>query len=95
MRAFKKGSVTDFSHAEVQRLAVESSKKYDATSWNLNTYRLVQCLRLVAARRDQKLTVYKLKKRKRGSASQGQPEGQPKTVVRKGLAGNYGYDDLG
>lgn len=93
-RAFRKhtGSVTDFSHAEVQRLAVQGSLKYDAISWNLNTFRLVQCMRLVATRRDQKITVYKRERRKRGNATQGEPEGQPKlkAFVRRGTNGNYG-----
>lgn len=95
-RAFRShpGSVTDFSHAEVQRLAVEASLHYDEISWGLNSFRLVQCMRLVSTRRDQKLIVYKRKRRKRGNATQGEPEGQPKAVVRRGTNGNYGPPDF-
>lgn len=73
-------------HAQLQQMVYACAMRFTSKIWRDNVHRWVQCMRIIAAPEDQKIIVYKHRKRK-GEKSVCEEE-------RCGTNGSYCYPDF-
>lgn len=81
-------NVTDIQHEQVFEQMLVGAKAFTNDSWRRNVHRLFQCLKIVAAERDEMVPITKLQLK--GGVYSEVPTGKQ----RKGLAGSYCYLQL-